>query len=109
MNIADYIKNELPKWPNWINNIILKMNVFGSKVYGKKYEVAKKEIESLIPEEKLCEIVNFAIERVPYYRKKYGTLRINSIKENNKWRIDDFIHLDGTYSVAETARKSIQQ
>ena len=81
MNIADYIKNELPKWPNWINNIILKMNVFGSKVYGKKYEVAKKEIESLIPEEKLCEIVNFAIERVPYYRKKYGTLRINSIKE----------------------------
>lgn len=81
MNIADYIKNELPKWPNWINNIILKMNVFGSKVYGKKYEVAKKEIESLIPEEKLCEIVNFAIKHVPYYRKKYGTLRINSINE----------------------------
>lgn len=81
MNIADYIKNELPKWPNWINNIILKMNIFGSKVYGKKYEVAKEEIESLVPEEKLCEMVNFAIEHVPYYRKKYGSLRITSIKE----------------------------
>lgn len=81
MRLADYIKTELPKWPNWINKILLKLNVFGSKVYGKSYERAIKEIEELCPEEKLCEIVNFAIKNVPYYRKKYGNLQIKSIKE----------------------------
>ena len=33
------------------------------------------------PDEKLIEIVNYAIENVPYYRKKYGNLRITSKKE----------------------------
>ena len=43
------------------------------------------------------------------FENEDNTVRINAIKENRKWLIDDFIHLDGTYSVAETARKSIQQ
>ena len=81
MVLADYIKTELPKWPNWINKILLKLNVFGNKVYGKSYERAIKEIEELCPEKRLCEMVNFAIKNVPYYRKKYGSLQIKSIKE----------------------------
>ena len=81
MGLADYIKTELPQWPNWINRMLLRLNVFGNKVYGKNYEKTVKEIEQLCPEEKLCEIVNFAIKNVPYYRKKYGNLQIKSIKE----------------------------
>lgn len=81
MGLADYVKKELPNWPNWINRILLRLNVFGNKVYGKSYETTLKDIERLCPEEKLCEIVNFAIKNVPYYRNKYGNLQIKSIKE----------------------------
>ena len=81
MGLADYVKKELPKWPTWINRIIFHLNIFGNKVYGKGYEKTLKEIEQLCPEEKLCEIVNFAIKNVPYYRNKYGNLQIKSIKE----------------------------
>lgn len=81
MGLADYVKKELPKWPTWINKIIFHLNIFGNKVYGKGYETTLKDIEQLCPEEKLCEIVNYAIKNVPYYRNKYGNLQIKSIKE----------------------------
>lgn len=81
MGLADYIKTELPKWPNWINNILLKMNFLSNRVYGPKYDEKAKEIEQMMPETELVNMVNFAIENVPYYRKKYGNLRISSVKE----------------------------
>ena len=81
MGLADYIKTELPKWPNWINGILLKMNFFGSLVYGRGYKQFRKTMELSNPEDRLIEIVNYAIENVPYYRKKYGNLRVNSKKE----------------------------
>lgn len=81
MGLADYIKTELPKWPNWINGILLKMNCFGGLVYGKGYKEFRKRMEFDNPDEKLIETVNYAIENVPYYRKRYGSLRISSKKE----------------------------
>lgn len=81
MGLADYIKTELPKWPNWINSILLKINIFGPLVYGRGYKLFRKTMEMSNPDEKLIEIVNYAIENVPYYRKKYGNLRIVSKKE----------------------------
>ena len=81
MGLADYIKTELPKWPNWFNGILLKMNFLGSIVYGNGYRQFRKSMELSNPDAKLIEIVNFAIENVPYYRKKYGNLRITSKKE----------------------------
>lgn len=81
MRLADYIKNELPKWPNWINDILLKMNFFGGIVYGRGYKKFRKTMECDNPNEKLIEIVNYAIKNVPYYRKKYGDLQIKSKKE----------------------------
>lgn len=69
MGLADYIKTELPKWPNWINNILLKMNFLSNRVYGPKYDEKAKEIEQMMPETELVNMVNFAIENVPYYRK----------------------------------------
>jgi phenylacetate-CoA ligase len=81
MNIGDYIKKELPKWPNWFNLILLRLNVFGDLVYGRSYQTIKSHIKDVSPEEKLIEITNYAIENVPYYRNKYNGLRIHSKEE----------------------------
>ena len=81
MNIADYIKKEMPRWPNWINSILLKCNVFGPLVYGRNYLHYFRKISTISPEEKLLNIVNYAIKNVPYYRNRYGSLIISSIQE----------------------------
>lgn len=81
MGLADYIKNELPKWPNWFNGLLLRMNILGGFVYGKGYRQFRKTMEFSYPDEKLIEIVNYAIKSVPYYRKKYGDLQIKSKKD----------------------------
>lgn len=81
MQVADYIKNELPYWPTWINFILLKMNIFGALVYGRGYRKFIKNIEQGNPEEKLIDMVNHAISNVPYYRKRYSGLRIQSLAD----------------------------
>ena len=81
MSIADYIKNKLPYWPNWINFILLKLNIFGGWVYGRAYRKCKNTIDTTNPEDKLLKIVNYAIGHVPYYRKRYGDLIIHSKQE----------------------------
>lgn len=86
MSIADYIKNELPYYPNWFNYILLKMNIWGDKVYGKSYRKLLKSIDNGNSEQRLLDMVNYAIKHVPYYRNKYGNLRINS-KEDFEQKI----------------------
>ncbi|MBR4267780.1 MAG: phenylacetate--CoA ligase family protein [Bacteroidales bacterium] len=81
MSISDYIKKELPKWPNWINLILLRLNVFGDWVYGRSYQTIRSNIKEVSPEKKLIEITNYAIKNVPYYRNKYNELRIHSKEE----------------------------
>ena len=81
MGIADYIKSRLPYWPNWLNSILLNLNVFGGFVYGRTYRKILNGIDEEDPNEALVEMVNFAIENVPYYRKKYGALRIHNKAE----------------------------
>lgn len=80
-SFPDYIKNELPKWPTWLNNILLHCNFFKGAVYGRGYAQMEKEIVNIDPEKKLLEMVNYAIRHVKYYRDHYGNLSINSIKE----------------------------
>lgn len=79
--LAEYIKTDLPLWPTWINAFLLRCNFFKGMVYGKGYLQMRVEIEKIDPDKRLLEIVNFAIEHVPYYRKRYGNLRIKSKKE----------------------------
>lgn len=81
MSLADYIKNELPYWPNWFNFLLLKMNLFGSFVYGGAYRKLLKCIDEGSAEDKLISMVNYAIKNVPYYRNRYGNLQIHSIDE----------------------------
>ncbi|NCC18839.1 MAG: phenylacetate--CoA ligase family protein [Bacteroidia bacterium] len=81
MNIADYLKKDITQWPNWINYILLKINVFGKLVYGFSYIKMRKQIHKQDPEKLLIESVNHAIKNVKYYRDRYGDLRINSIEE----------------------------
>ena len=84
MNISNYIKNELLNWPNWINGILLRLNVFGGLVYGRGYGKFKKHLNKAAPEQLLIDSVNHSIQHVPYYRKKYGDLRIHSVNEFQK-------------------------
>lgn len=81
MNLADYIKNRLPYWPNWINLLLLRFNFFGGKVYGRSSIAFKEQIPNIKPEEKLLQMVNYAIKNVPYYRSRYAGLEIHSIEE----------------------------
>lgn len=80
-SLPDYVKTELPKWPTWLNNILLHCNFFKGAVYGRGYAQMQKEIANIDPEKKLLEMVNFAIRHVKYYRDHYGNLSIDSIKE----------------------------
>ena len=79
MNIADYLKTEILRWPQSINYILLKCNVFGACVYGRNYLKALKDIDSTDSDKKLLEMVNYAIKQVPYYRLRYGHLKITDI------------------------------
>ena len=81
MGLADYVKKKLPAWPNWINLFLLRLNIFGDRVYGEAYRYTKAHIADISPEDKILNMVNFAIANVPYYRNKYGSLRIHSLKE----------------------------
>lgn len=81
MNIADYVKTEISKWPNWVNYLLLRLNVFGPLVYGRSYLRFSKTINTISPEQKLLQMVNHAIKYVPYYRNKYGSLTIHNLKE----------------------------
>lgn len=81
MGIADYIKTKLPELPNWFNLILLRANVLGPWVYGFSYRKFFKELRAIDPEKYLIDITNYAIEHVPYYRKRYGNLCIKSIEE----------------------------
>lgn len=92
MNLADYVKTELPKWPNWLTVPLLKLNFFGPLVYGNEYKKILAHIDEGDPEQKLCDMVNYAINHVPYYRKRYKGLTIQSIADFE--REIDFIDKD---------------
>ena len=71
MSIADYIKTGINIWPNWINAILLRCNIFGPLAYGKAYNTFVANMEQANPVETLLNITNFAILNVEYYRKRY--------------------------------------
>lgn len=81
MNIADYLKTGISRWPNWFNLLLLPCNVFGKYAYGNGYVKAINKIDQTNPKEKLLEIVNYAIEHVEYYRKRYHGQKITTLNE----------------------------
>lgn len=81
MSIAEYVKNRLPLWPNWVNFFLLKINVLGGFAYSGAYVRYKKHLDDIEPEKRLLDMVNFAIRHVPYYRERYGGLEIRSLSD----------------------------
>lgn len=69
--------------PLWLNNILLKFNQSAFVIYGKKYHEYKKFIHQnkyqYDNSNELVKIVNYAVENVPYYKRKYK--KINNIDE----------------------------
>ena len=47
MGLADYIKSQLPYWPNWITYPLMKINIFGGLCYGRAYMSFEKELKKL--------------------------------------------------------------
>ncbi len=71
----------MPYWPNWVNSLLLKLNVFGPLVYGRTYMKVRNCIDNGNTEEKLLNIVNHAIVHVPYYHNRYANLKIQTIDD----------------------------
>lgn len=81
MGLADFVKNKLQLAPNWITLPLLHLNNFGDRVYGKRTREFKQNIPNIDPEQKLLDMVNYAIKHVPYYRKRYDGLSIHTVEE----------------------------
>lgn len=81
MGLADYLKTKSTRFPNWFNRFILQLNCLGEYIYGPSYQRFKRSVETIDPEEKLLEIVNYAIKHVPYYRERYSGISITSIQD----------------------------
>lgn len=84
MKLADYLKTGISRWPNWLNLLLLRCNIFGKYSYGMGYVKAIRQIDKINPEERLLEIVNYAIKHVEYYRKRYQGQKITSLDDFEK-------------------------
>lgn len=78
MGLADFVKNKLQLAPNMITVPLLRLNRFGDRVYGSRMREFKRNIPNIDPEQQLIKMANYAIEHVPYYRKRYSGKSINS-------------------------------
>ena len=92
MRAADFIKNKLQEAPAWLMLPLLHLNRLGTLVYGPRMRRFRKSIPSIDPEQKLVEMANYAIEHVPYYRKRYNGAKIESTADFK--RVFGFIDKD---------------
>ena len=92
MRAADLIKNKLQEAPAWLMLPLLHLNRLGTLVYGPRMRRFRKSIPSIDPEQKLVEMANYAIEHVPYYRKRYKGAKIESTADFK--RVFGFIDKD---------------
>lgn len=81
MGIADFLKDRISSAPNWLTEPLLHLNRLGPLAFGPAMLRFKKTIPTIDPEKKLVEMANYAIKHVPYYRKRYKGLTINSANE----------------------------
>jgi phenylacetate-CoA ligase len=78
----DQFLKKISDLPNWLNWVLLRINVFKKHVYGARYKRFKRNLKNTCLVEKLLlESVCFSIQNVPFYRSRY--LPVKSI--------DDFI------------------
>lgn len=77
------ILNIIISLPNWLNNILMKLNKYDTLIYGRKYAAyknfIKKNYQKYDNSNDLIQMVNYAVEKVPYYKNRYK--KINSIDE----------------------------
>lgn len=81
----------ITRLPNWLNYFLLKVNLWPEKVYGKAYLLNKKNTTNFNVEERLLEIVNYAIREVPYYQRRYKEVKSIADFNSNIGFIDKII------------------
>jgi phenylacetate-CoA ligase len=91
MNLKKEIVNFIPKFPNWINEYLIKFNNNPNYVYGAKYReylsFIEKNSEHYDNTEDLIKLVNYAIKNVPYYNK-YSAIKSKKDFQTNFGFID---------------------
>ena len=101
---VDSILKKLPHYPFPLTRLLLKLNRFPRLLFGRSYYTRKEQIgKDFGHEQALITVVNHAIEKVPYYQKRYNSISNFHDFENNLGFIDktevlnnfnDFIALD---------------
>ena len=81
MGLADFVKNKLQLAPNWLTLPLLLLNQAGDRVYGNRCRRFKHDIPTLDPARQLIDIANYAINHVPYYKKRYGNITIKTVDD----------------------------
>lgn len=72
----DQFLKKISKLPNWLNWVLLRINVFGKHVYGWRYKRFKSNLRNTSQDNKLLlELVNFSVQNVPYYKNRYSTVK----------------------------------
>ena len=75
----------IPRLPNPINRRLMTLNRDPVRIYGSRYgayrDFLRDSAGQFDPVPKLLEAVNDAINRVPYYRQRYGERKITSLAE----------------------------
>ena len=84
MKLADMVMLNITKFPNCMNRLLLRCNVFKGAIYGSEYLKFKKKNSNLDSNDALINIANFAIKNVKYYRDRYEGITINTIEDFKK-------------------------
>ena len=79
MSVKEYILNNVTRLPNFISGFLLKLNIFPRLIFGvscveytERFHVGELSSEALDCD--LLDVVNHAIEYVPYYKKNTALL-----------------------------------
>lgn len=94
MGSIDRIIKKITKLPNWMNRIILHLNVFGGIIYGNEYRKKKKQIGiDLKKTQQFPNLMNQFVLSTPFYAERYTEVQSFSEFENKIGYIDKSVVL----------------
>ena len=80
MQMKKYILHNISNLPNNLNYWLLQINLRPKLIYGSKYKIYREKLRTQLDysnESALLNILNYAIENIPYYHKLYNKKIVN--------------------------------